>query len=106
MEKGDSIHSYFEKFFETKKQLSSIGNKIEDQELSLIALRGLPIIPTFDQLKNECIAEESRLISRGITSNQEGENQALHTVSNKRKRKFNNNKRNFKNKDYSQVKVL
>ena len=63
-----------------------------------------PSIPTFDQLKNECIAKESRLISRGITSNQEGENQALHTVSNKQKRKFNNNKRDFRNQDYSQVK--
>ena len=76
MDKRDYFQYYFEKISETKKQLSSIGNKIEDQELSLIALRGLPTswdtfiqvdsrpsIPKLDHLKVECISEESRLIS-------------------------------------------
>ena len=35
MNKGESISSYY--------RLSSIGSKVEEQELSIIALRGLPI---------------------------------------------------------------
>ena len=72
-----------------------------------------PSIPAFDQLKNDCTSEESRLISRGIISNQEGENQALFSVSNNKgkKRKFKGNKNdkrkennNHKRNDFSKVK--
>ena len=82
MNKGESISSYFGRISKIKNQLLSIGNKVEDQELSIIALRGLPIsweafiqiisrpsILAFDQLKNDCTSEESRQISRGIISN-------------------------------------
>lgn len=112
MNKGESISSYFVKISGIKHHLSSIGSKVEDQELSIIALRGLPIsweafiqvvsrpsIPAFDQLKNDCTSEGSRLISRGIISNQEGENQALFSVSNNR-----GEKRKFKGKKYDKKK--
>lgn len=116
-----------DEFPKLKNQLSSIGNKVEDQELSIIALRGLPIsweefiqifsipsIPAFDQLKNDCTLKESRIISRGIISNQEGGNQALFSVSNNKgkKRKFKgktNDKRkrnnNYKRNNFSKVQL-
>lgn len=72
-----------ERSLKIKNHLNSIGSKVEDQELSRIALRGLPLsweafiqvisrpsISPFDQLKNDCTSETSRLISRGIISNQ------------------------------------
>ena len=96
MNKEESISSYFGRISKIKNKLSSIGN----QELSIIALRGLPIsweafiqvvsrllIPAFDQLKNDCTSEESRLIFGGIISNQEGGNEALFLVSNNREKK-------------------
>ena len=81
---------------------------MDDKELSVIALRGLPLswetfikglssrpeLPKFDQLKNECTQEESRLASRGLSSNQEGDIQARYTKLNN-KRKFKNNKKDF-----------
>ena len=66
------------------------------KELSMIAVRGLPIswenfmrglsswpkLPKFESLKNECTQEDSRLIMRGIVWNQEGEFQALQVSTN------------------------
>ena len=72
MDKGDTISSYFSKITKLRDQLSTIGNNVDDVELSLIALRGLPLLwesfiqcishpspPKFDQLKNDCTQEES-----------------------------------------------
>lgn len=63
---GEAIRTYFLRISEIKDQLATIGNNIDDLELSLIALRGLPIslesfiqcvsrpsLPKFDQLKNK-----------------------------------------------------
>ena len=60
--------NYFLRISEIRDQLATIGNNADDEELTLIALRGLPIswelfiqcvsrpsLPKFDQLKNECI---------------------------------------------------
>lgn len=41
-----------------------------------------PELPNFDQLKNDCTQEESRLITRGISPHQEGEIQVLETNKN------------------------
>lgn len=93
MNKGETITSYFLRISELRDQLSTIGNNIDDMELRLIALRGLPItwesfiqcitrrpsLPKFDQLKNDCSQEESQLISRGIGPTKGNEIQALHT---------------------------
>lgn len=64
-----------------KNQLGLIGHNMEDKDLVMIALNGLPHswesfiqtisgrteLPTLDRLKNDCIQEESRLITRGQT---------------------------------------
>ena len=39
--KGEAITSYFLRISEIKDQLATIGNNVDDSELSLIALRGL-----------------------------------------------------------------
>ena len=112
MNNGESITSYFLRISEPKDQLVTIGNQVDEKELSMIALRGLPIswenfirglsprpeLPKFESLKNECTQEESRLISRGISLNQEGDIQALQVSTNK-KRSFKRNKRGS-NKPY------
>ena len=108
MKSGESITSYFLRITKLKDQLPTMQSQVNDKELSMIALRGLPLLwetfiqglssrpelPKFDQLKNECTQEESRLASRGLSSNQEGDIQTLYTKSNK-KRKFKNNKKDF-----------
>lgn len=106
MTKGETITSYFLRITEIKNQLSTMGNNVDDVELTLLALRGLPIswesfiecitgrpsLPKFDQLKNDCTQEESRLISRGIGPTKEGEIQALPAKAN------NKGEKNFKRK--------
>ena len=126
MKNGESITSYFLRITELKDQLATMQNQIDDKELSMIALRGLPLswetfirglssrpeLPKFDQLKNECTQEESRLASRGLNSNQDNDIQALYSKSNK-KRKFNHNKKgnnknnkSHKNRDWSKVRCF
>lgn len=111
MNKDDTISTYLSRISEVKDQLQTIGNEVDDQEISLIALRGLPIswesyiqcisrtppLPKFEQLKNKCIQEESRLISRGLGPNKEGEIQALNTNTFNKKKKFSKRKRGNKN---------
>jgi hypothetical protein len=43
MKNGESITSYFLRIFELKDQLSTIGSQVDDKELSVIALKGLPL---------------------------------------------------------------
>lgn len=43
MNKGETITSYFLRITEIRDQLFSIGNTVDDVDLSLIALRGLPL---------------------------------------------------------------
>ena len=120
MKNGESITSYFLRISKLKYQLATMENQVDDKELNMIALRGLPLsweifiqglsswpkLPKFDLLKNECTQEESRLVSRGLSTNQEGDIQALHVNSN-RKRKFKHNKResnkSYKQRDWSKV---
>ena len=66
MKNGESITSYFLRITELKDQLATMNNQVDDNELSMIALRGLPLswetfirglssrpeLPKFDQLKN------------------------------------------------------
>ena len=121
MDKGDTITSYFSKSFELRDQLSTIGNNVLDVELSLIALRGLPIswesfiqcishpsIPKFDILKNERTQEEARPISRGIISNKEEEIQAWHINSSNKKGKFKRKrvKKKYKKETYQKLNVI
>ena len=126
MKNGESITSYFLRITKLKDQLATMKNQVDDKELSMISLRGLPLswetfiqglssqpkLPKFDQLKNECTQEESRLASRGLSTNQEGDVQALYAKSNK-KRKFKHNKKEFnknhkshKQRDWSKVRCF
>ena len=68
MKSGESITQYFLRITELKDQLATMKNQVDDKELSMIALRGLPlswetfikglssrlVLLKFDQLKNEC----------------------------------------------------
>ena len=42
MEKGDSIPKYLTKFFQCKDELGSVGVTIDDEDLVILALLGLP----------------------------------------------------------------
>ena len=44
MKNGESITSYFLRITELKDQLATMQNQIDDKELSMIALRGLPLL--------------------------------------------------------------
>ena len=123
MKNGESITSYFLRISKLKDQLVIMENRVDDKEHSVIALRGLPLswetfiwglsswpkLPKFELLKNEGTQEESRLVSRGLSINQEGEIQALCVKSNK-KRKFKYNKResnkSYKQRDWSKVRCF
>lgn len=104
MNKGESITSYFIRITNLRDQLSTIGHAIDDKELTMLALNGLPKsweaciqgisarskLPKFDQLKTYCIQEESRLTTRGIgLNNTNGEIQVLNTNSHKKGKKGN-----------------
>jgi hypothetical protein len=66
MNKGENVTTYFMRITEIKDQLSTIGHHIDNQELTLMALGGLPSswesfiqgisahskLPKFDQLKD------------------------------------------------------
>lgn len=43
MNNGESITSYFLRISALKDQLATIGNQVDEKELSMIALRGLPM---------------------------------------------------------------
>ena len=120
MNNGESITSYFLRIFALKDQLATIGNQVDEKELSMISLKGLPMswknfilglssqleLPKFESLKNESTQEESRLISRGISLNQEGDIQALQ-ISTNNKRSFKRNKigsnKPYKKRDWSKM---
>ena len=92
----------------------------------MIALRGLPLswetfirglssrpeLSKFDQLKNECTQEESRLASRGLISNPDNDIQALYSKSNKKinfnhnKKGNNKNHKSHKHRDWSKVRCF
>ena len=75
MSKSDSIVSFFSRIYELKDQLSITGETINDKELVLLAMNGLPpswesfiqVISsksdflTFERLRTDCIQEEQRL---------------------------------------------
>ena len=43
MKNGESITSYFLRIIELKDQLTTMNNQVDDKELSMITLRGLPL---------------------------------------------------------------
>ena len=81
-----------------RDQLSALGYEIENQELSLIALLGLPNswesfvqgisarskIPKMDRLRSNCLQEESRLMIKGKHKTLDEYVQVLNTNSHKK----------------------
>ena len=77
MNKGEIVASYFIRITELRNQLSKNGHFYDEKELTMIALRGFPQswksfhqgvcaqskLPKLGQLKDDCIQEESMLIS-------------------------------------------
>lgn len=108
MNKGETVTSYFLRITELRDQLSTIGHIVDNKELAMMALNGLPTswesfiqgisarskFPKFDRLKTDCIQEESWLVTRGIKQNNGNEDiQVLNSNSYKKGKK-----KNFKRK--------
>ena len=94
MQKGESIQEYFSRISQFKEQLEAIRDAIDEDELIMTTLNGLPrpwdtFIQTictrkeklkFDSLWEECIQEEARVANREeILSRDEDQSLATHT---------------------------
>ena len=78
MSRSESISSYFMRISELKNQLSTIGDPVNDKELVMNTLNGLPPswetfiqslvgkpkLPEFDRIWAVCMQEETRLAAR------------------------------------------
>ena len=97
----ETMQSYFTRVAQIKEQLESIGDMVEEEEIVMTTLNGLPRdwesfirgiysrrrLTKFRQLWEECLQEEERIVAREEKLN-ENEDQALeiHTKGkNKRK---------------------
>ncbi|XP_057863426.1 uncharacterized protein LOC131071557 [Cryptomeria japonica] len=100
LEKGESITSYFMRMTDLKDQLSAVEKEVEDNDLTLTTLNGLPPawepfiqgisvrieLPKFERLRADCIQEESRLAAKGaIRSSHGGDHHMLAAQSIKKK---------------------
>lgn len=79
MNKGETVNAFFMRITELRDQSSFVSYEIDNQELSLKALGGLPNswesfvqgisarskIPKLDRLRFDCLQEESRLMTKG-----------------------------------------
>lgn len=77
--KGESMISYFLRVASLRDELASIGTVIQNKELSIMAIDGLPDsfetfsqlvsagdkLPNFNKLKRDCLREESRQLKKG-----------------------------------------
>jgi hypothetical protein len=119
MNKGENINAFFMRITYLRDQLSTLGYEIGNQELSLIALGGLPNswesfvqgisvrskIPKLDCLRSYCLQEELRLMIKGKHKTLDEDVQFLNTNTHKKgKKKNNKRKRNFHGKGQSKQK--
>lgn len=119
MNKGETINAFFMRVTDLRDQLSALGYEIENQELSLIALGGLPNswesfvqgisarskIPKLDHLRSDCLHEESRLMIKGKHKTLDEDVQVLNTNAHKKGKKKNNKRKiNFYGKGQSKQK--
>ena len=79
IKKGESMNSYFIRVGSLRDELTSIGYIIDDKELTLMAIDGLPDswgifskgvsvrdkLQKFNRLKGDCLQEESRQLKKG-----------------------------------------
>ena len=78
MQPSETIHSYFTRVTQFKEQLEAVGEKLEEVELVMSSLSGIPRswdsfvsgicsrrkLTTFSRLMEECAQEEARMIAR------------------------------------------
>ena len=107
--------SYFRRVGSLRDELTSIGYIIDDTELTLMAIDGLPNsweifsrvsardkLPDFNRLKRDCLQEESRQLKKGgkLKTGDE-ELHVLNTNSYKGKKKKGNQRNEKPKKDLS-----
>ena len=108
MQSSETIQSYFTRVSRIKEQLEAIGDTIEEAELVMTTLNGLPKswesfiqgkcsrrrLTMFSRLWEVCTREETRLATREEKLGDE-ENQALaaHTRKGKRKKEVHSHKK-------------
>ena len=102
MQNSESIQSYFTRVSQIKEQIEAIGDSVEEAELVMTTLNGLPRswdpfirricskskMTKFNRLWEDCTQEEARLAAREEKLGEEEENQALETHARKGKRKM------------------
>lgn len=113
MNKGESVNAFFIRITELRDQLSSVSYEIDNQELSLTTLGGLPDswesfiqgisarskLSKLDRLRFECLQEESKLMTKGKQKNLNEDIHVLNTNSHKKgKKKKSKRKINFHGK--------
>jgi hypothetical protein len=100
MQSSESIQSYFTRVSQIKEQLEAIGDTIEEAELVMTTMNGLPRswesfiqgicsrrkLTKFSRLWEDCTQEEARLVAREEKLGEE-ENQALAALARKGKSK-------------------
>ena len=116
MNKGETINAFFMRITYLRDQLSALCYEIDNQELSLIALGGLPKswesfvqgisarskIPKLDSLRSDYLQEESRLMIKGKNKTLDEDIQVLNTNSHQKgKKKKSKRKINFHGKGQS-----
>lgn len=93
-----------------KDQVLVVGKEVEDNDLTLIALNGLPPtwepfiqgisarieLPKFERLRGDCIQEESRLAAKGAIRNSHGGDHHMLAAQSVKKKDGNWKKGNFK----------
>ena len=119
------MNSYFARVGSLRDELTSIGYIIDDKELTLMAINGLPDswdilsqgvnardkLPDFNRLKADCLQEEARQLKKGRKlKTKDEELHVLNTNSYKGKKKHFKKKGNQRNdkpkKDLSKIKCF
>ena len=88
-QKSETMQSYFSRVAQIKDQLEAIGDAVEEAEIVMTTLNGLPRdweafiqgicsrrLTKFRKLWEECVQEEERILAREVKLN-ENEDQAL-----------------------------
>jgi hypothetical protein len=103
MQKGETVHEYFSRISQFKEKLEVIGDTLDEYELIMTTLNGLPrpwdaFIQTicarkeelhFESMWEECIEEEERVANReAVLSRDEYQALATHTKGGRRRSHF------------------
>ena len=115
------MNSYFLRVANLRDELASIGYIIDDKELTLMAIDGIPDsweifsrgvsardkLPDFNRLKGVCLQEESRQLKKGRKlKTKDEELHVLNTNSYKSKKKKAHQRNDKPKRDLSKVKYF